>query len=107
MNTDELRRLANKATIIEVHSDTELIDIILPKDILELLDEREKMIECLKFYANPRTWTSNSGKVGITQIWTGDFQEGEHPGTCGKRARALLQSLKPKHDPDMVQTFDE
>lgn len=55
----------------------------------------EKLTEALKIYADPFSWRSNSGKIGITFLTDGRDSElinGQH--TNGKLARQAL-SAKP------------
>lgn len=52
--------------------------------------------DTLDFYAAPRTWTSQSGKVGIQYELYDDQQPGEHLGTYGNRAREALLKLRAR-----------
>lgn len=64
--------------------------------LIELLEEAVKVID---FYGDPLTYVSNSGKVGITPIYTNDCEDikgttGAFRFCGGKRAREFLKKIE-------------
>jgi len=83
------RRIANK-------SDPDWASSLVV-EFLDDIEELEKRLEicekALEFYADPRNWTTPSGKIGITPIWR-DQQTGENMGSCGQRAVEALAASR-------------
>ena len=65
-------------------------------DLTELLEENKKMRKALEFYADPYTWVTHSGKVGISPIDIMDSYQVVDAGAprwaCGKLAIEALKS---------------
>lgn len=60
--------------------DADFIATANPQTILSLIAQVRRYRKALEFYAEPFTWVSNSGKVGINPI---DFDGENIPGTAG------------------------
>ena len=70
-------------------------DLIECSIVLKLIEDRNRLVKALEFYAESSNWVSNSGKVGVTPIWTCDmYPLDENKGAGGKKSREALEASK-------------
>lgn len=79
--------------------DTNLEEWIWGTDVEKLIDIIEDAMKVIDFYGDPLTYVSNSGKIGITPIYTNDCENikgtsGTDRFCGGKRARDLLKKIE-------------
>lgn len=66
----------------------------------DLKKKLDKAMEALEFYADKLNWRTNSGKIGVTAIWTSDQEitpeevRSHQTSYGGKLARETLKKLK-------------
>ncbi len=79
-----------------------LLDAVHRSEVEDLKARIALLEGALGFYADPRNWTSPSGKIMVTPIWR-DQQSGHHPGTCGRTASEALSASRALSSANQVE----
>ncbi len=76
--------------------DADLFALCSSQNTLRIVEALRVAREALKFYADSYNWTSNSGKIGVTPIWTEDHEHDTSTSRMygGKRARSTLTKME-------------